>query len=162
MASGFRADQPGLRKLLGDLEAAIMEEVWASPVGTRVAVRDVYEALRLKRTIAYTTVMTVMTNLAKKNVLVAEKAGKAHLYHAPLSREAFTEQAVGRIVDELFSDFSEAAVAHFSRVLDTPKGPRKGPEGSEPLRVPLPGQPDALAKLKARVQAAQADEPTDA
>lgn len=117
MAGGFRSQQPGLKKLLGDLEAEIMDVVWAHPEGHRIAVRDVYETLRLSRTLAYTTVMTVMGNLAKKGVLGVEKSGAAYMYYAPQSKEAFTTQAVGAIVDDLMADFSNAALAHFARVL---------------------------------------------
>jgi predicted transcriptional regulator len=136
MAAGFRSHQPGLKKLLGDLEASIMEVVWSHPDGHRLAVRDVYETLRESRTIAYTTVMTVMGNLVKKDILKVEKSGTAYIYYAPLSREDFTAQAVGSIVDDLMSDFSSAALAHFARVLDN--------------------QPDeALARLRARIEQAK-------
>ena len=37
----FRPRQPGLRKLLGDLEAEIMEVVWAVPKGQRFTGRAV-------------------------------------------------------------------------------------------------------------------------
>lgn len=117
MSDLIRLRQPGLRKLMGDLEAAIMEVVWAQEPGGLVTVREVYEALLDGRKIAYTSVMTVMGNLAKKGVLAVEKSGTAYLYRAPLSREAFTSQAVGAIVSELLSDFADPALAHFSKAL---------------------------------------------
>ncbi|MNT86317.1 Penicillinase repressor [compost metagenome] len=61
--------------------------------------------------------MTVMGNLARKGMLTAEKSGKAHLYRATQSYEQFTEQAVGRIVEELMKDFSAPAIAHFARAV---------------------------------------------
>lgn len=143
MSGGFRIQQPGLKKLLGDLEAEIMERVWARPVGDRVAVRDVYEALRAERSIAYTTVMTVMGNLAKKGVLGVERSGAAYLYYAKESREAFTEREVGKIIDGLMSDFSEAAVAHFAQALQDP------------------GKQDVLARLRERIEDAQSTQPTE-
>lgn len=118
MPETFRPHQPGLRKLLGDLEAAIMEVVWNHPLGARLTVRDVYESLRETRDPAYTTVMTVMGNLAKKGVLGVEKSGTAYHYFAPLSREAFTEKAIGEIVDGLMDDFALPALAHFARAVD--------------------------------------------
>lgn len=113
--SSFRPGRPGLRKLLGDHEAEIMEAVWQRGEGARVTVREIFEDLGPRRQVAYTTVMTVMTNLAKKGVLASEKTGKAHVYWAPLSCEQFTETAVARIVDELMNDFGEPALAHFAR-----------------------------------------------
>jgi predicted transcriptional regulator len=116
----FHAGRPGLRKLLGDLEADIMEAVWARGEGL-ITVRDILSDLEPKRELAYTTVMTVMGNLAKKGLLKAEKAGKAHLYLATQTRDAFTEAAVARVVNELLKDFAGPAMAHFSRVMGEEK-----------------------------------------
>lgn len=118
--STFHPGRPGLRKLLGDLEADIMQAVWSR--GEReVTVREIHEELETTRKIAYTTVMTVMGNLAKKGVLQAERSGKAHLYRATQSYEQFTEKAVGRIVEELMKDFSAPAIAHFARAIGKPQ-----------------------------------------
>ena len=69
----FRPDRPGIRKVLGDLEADIMEVIWARPTDTGTTVRDVFEVLYANRRIAYTSVMSTMTRLAKKKLLWAEK-----------------------------------------------------------------------------------------
>ena len=140
MEGSFRPRQPGLRKLLGDLEAAVMEVVWAEPPGALITVRQVYETLLEDRKVAYTTVMTVMGNLAKKHLLEVEKQGTAYLYRAPLSKDEFTSRAVGDIVNELVSDFSSAALAHFARAIE-----------SEPAS-------DALAELKRRIEKAKQEE----
>lgn len=63
-------DRPGIRKVLGDLEAEVMEWIWArfnQQQGTTV--RDVFEVLYKRRHLAYTTIMTTMSRLAKKNLL---------------------------------------------------------------------------------------------
>lgn len=110
---GAQAKDSGLRLLMGELEAEIMELAWAAP--GPLAVRDVYEALRLKRAIAYTTVMTVMGRLAKKGLLTVDKSEMTHRYTPALSREAYTAQAVGGIIDRLVGAFPEAAAAHFAQ-----------------------------------------------
>jgi predicted transcriptional regulator len=138
MEGSFRPGQPGLRKLLGDLEAEIMEVVWSHPAQARITVRDVYETLRERRKVAYTTVMTVMGILAKKGVLEVEEAGRAYVYWAPLDRETFTSRAVGAIVNDLLADFSDAAIASFARAIDH--------EG--------PGT-DVLARLRQRLEGGQ-------
>ena len=113
----FHPGRPGLRKLLGDLEADIMQAVW-NRGQEPVTVREIHEALEASRKIAYTTVMTVMGNLARKGILQTEKSGKAHLYRATETYEQFTERAVGRIVEELMKDFSAPAIAHFARAVN--------------------------------------------
>lgn len=110
----FRPHKPGIRKILGDLEADIMEAVWAKGPGAKVTVREVHQELKETRGAAYTTVMTVMQILAKKGILKVEKDSFAHRYEAPQTKEAFTKTAVGDIIDQLLSDFAEPALAHFA------------------------------------------------
>src|SRR5947207_8973311 len=78
--SVFRPDRPGIRKVLGDLEAEIMELVWARPVEQGTTVRDIFEVLYERRRISYTTVMNTMTRLAKKRLLRVEKQDQAYVY----------------------------------------------------------------------------------
>lgn len=121
--SVFRLHKPGLRKILGDLEADIMEAIWTEGPGAKVTVRDIHQKLQESRGAAYTTVMTVMGNLAKKGLLKVEKESYAHRYVAAQTREAFTRSAVGDIIDQLLSDFAEPALAHFADTFD-----RKDPD----------------------------------
>ncbi len=113
----FRPEKQGLEKLLGELEAAIMELIWSKGVQANVTVREVHEELAEEKQLAYTTVMTVMGNLAKKGFLKAEKSGLAYLYSPASTKEEFLERAVGKIIDELLSDFAVPALTHFSKVV---------------------------------------------
>lgn len=105
--SVFRPDRPGIRKVLGDLEADIMEIVWARPVGEGTTVRDVFEILYGRRNIAYTTVMNTMSRLARKNLLRAEKDkdSLAFIYYPTLTQEEFVSRFVGRILENLLVGF---------------------------------------------------------
>lgn len=53
--SVFRPNRPGFRKVLGDLEAEVMELVWSYPPGDGVTVRGVFHVLYGRRGLAYTT-----------------------------------------------------------------------------------------------------------
>ncbi|MHB9149262.1 MAG: BlaI/MecI/CopY family transcriptional regulator [Thermoleophilia bacterium] len=100
----------GLRQVLGDLEAEIMECMWE--LGS-ASVREVHECLVEKREIAYTTVMTVMSRLAEKGMLQRRQQGRAYLY-APLeSRDAFCTNVVRRVMDGLFGGAGGPVLAHF-------------------------------------------------
>ncbi len=113
--SGYRPGKPGLEKVLGSLESEVMEVIWFKEA--EVSVRDVYETLALKREIAYTTVMTIMGRLAEKKLLKKRKEGNAFLFMPAISKGEFTAQMIDNIVDDLLSDFSDAALASFiSRV----------------------------------------------
>jgi predicted transcriptional regulator len=102
----FRPDRPGIRKVLGDLEAEIMELIWARPANQGTLVRDIFEILYEHRRIAYTTVMNTMTRLAKKNLLRAEKRDQAYIYYPNLTQEEFVSCFVGRILEDLLVNFS--------------------------------------------------------
>src|SRR6266849_10763766 len=102
----FRPDRPGIRKVLGDLEADIMEVIWARPADKGTTVRDVFEKLYKGRSIAYTTVMTTMNRLAKKRLLRAEKRDQAFVYYANFTQDEFILRFVGRVLEDLLVSFA--------------------------------------------------------
>ena len=73
----------------GDLEAAIMDVVWAA--GGPVRVREVSEQLNRDRPLAFNTVQTVMENLYRKGWLGRRKDGRAYLYTAERSRDDYAD-----------------------------------------------------------------------
>lgn len=70
---------------LGELERAVMDTLWASPEAQTV--RQVHETLSRDRSLAYTTVMTVLQRLAKKNLVRQIRDDRAHKYTAAHPRE---------------------------------------------------------------------------
>ena len=102
----FRTDRPGIRKVLGDLEAEIMELVWQRPIDQGTTVRDIFEVLYARRHLAYTTVMNTMTRLAKKQLLRVEKKEHGYIYYPTSTQQEFVSRFVGRILEDLFVSFS--------------------------------------------------------
>lgn len=83
-------------KRLGQLEAEVMDLLWSR---TRpVSVRDVLEDLRSDRPIAYTTVMTVLDNLHRKDFVTRHKDGRAYLYEPAQSREQHTAELMETVL----------------------------------------------------------------
>ena len=74
----------------GDLEAAIMDVVWAAAAPVRV--REVCEQLNHDRPLAFNTVQTVMENLYRKGWLNRHKDGRAYWYEPVRSREDYVAQ----------------------------------------------------------------------
>ena len=107
----FRPGMQGLDKVLGKLESEIMEIVWRK--GCQVSIRDVYEEIQANRKIAYTTVMTVMGRLAAKNLLQRWPVGNTYYFLPTATREEFTRSVVGKVMDSLLDDFTDATLAHF-------------------------------------------------
>lgn len=69
-----------------------MERLWSreQPLSTR----DVLEDLQATRTIAYTTVMTVLDNLHRKGMVRREKRGRAYLYTPAESRAGYIAEVM--------------------------------------------------------------------
>ena len=98
-----RTDEVGIRAWLYDLEADVMEVVWAAD---RLSVADVQDELQRTRTIAYTTVLTTMGRLFEKALLLRERDGKRYLYRAAMTREEFLQ----RMADEVFDSLADAGL----------------------------------------------------
>ncbi|MEV4439825.1 BlaI/MecI/CopY family transcriptional regulator [Streptomyces sp. NPDC049577] len=73
---------------LGELEDAVMTRVWEW--NRPVTVREVLEDLQQERSIAYTTVMTVLDNLYQKGWVRREAEGRAYRYEAVSNRAAYS------------------------------------------------------------------------
>ncbi|MGI9124644.1 MAG: BlaI/MecI/CopY family transcriptional regulator [Mycobacterium sp.] len=97
---------------LGDLERAVMDHLWEA--GHPQTVRQVHDALSAQRDLAYTTVMTVLQRLARKNLVVQIRADRAHQYLPTHGRD---ELVAGLMVDALAqasdSGDRQAALVHF-------------------------------------------------
>jgi len=89
-----------------------MKVVW--PLG-KATVRDVYEALRTRRDIAYTTVQTMMNLLEGKGHLVKSPGPKAQVY-APTKPQAQVEQGMVRdFVTRLFDGSARPLLVHLAK-----------------------------------------------
>lgn len=107
--SAFRPDRPGIRKVLGDLEAEIMELIWERPAGQGTTVRDIFAVLYERRRTAYTTVMNTMARMTRKRLLRVEKHDQAYVYYPNFTEQEFVARFVGRILEDLLVNFSGAA-----------------------------------------------------
>lgn len=107
---GFRPDGRGTGRVLGELEAAVMELLWQEAGQTVV---DVEERLRLRREIAHTTVLTTLDRMHRKGYLTREKRGKAFVYSPAYTREAFERAMAQEVLGALIDNFTEPALSTF-------------------------------------------------
>jgi len=80
---------------LGDLEAVVMDRLWAWARPSTV--REVLADLQRERSVAYTTVMTVMDNLHRKGILDRRADGRAYRYMPVLSRAEHTADLIASV-----------------------------------------------------------------
>jgi predicted transcriptional regulator len=99
---------------LHELEAEVMEEVWARG---EASVRAVMEALNAdsNRERAYTTIMTIMARLDAKGVLERRREGKTDLYAPHYTREQYADLRARAALDSIVDEFGELALAHIAR-----------------------------------------------
>ncbi len=96
-------------------ERETLEAVWAA--GGEVSVREVLDALNAGggKTRAYTTVMTMLTRLHEKGLLVRRRDGRSDRYAAALDRDAYRAARARAEVDALVGEYGDAALVHFAR-----------------------------------------------
>jgi BlaI family penicillinase repressor len=89
-----------------ELELEILKILWRDGPST---VRHVRDALTGFRDLAYTSVMTMMTIMARKGYLKRKKADGGYVYRAAISAESTTRGMLRDLVDRAF-DGSAAAL----------------------------------------------------
>ncbi len=90
-----------------------MQVLWDS-AGPQ-SVREVLDSLNEERSLAYTTILTVLDNLHRKGWVARDKVGRAFLYTAAETRNQATARALREILDG--AGDPAAVLLHFARTV---------------------------------------------
>jgi len=90
-------------------ELEIMHVVWGMEQAT---VRDVYETLRERRKVAYTSVMTVLKILEQKGHLKKKQENRAYVYRPARPRAQVVQSMVRDFVDRVFQGAAKPLLVH--------------------------------------------------
>jgi predicted transcriptional regulator len=92
---------------LGELERAVMNELWARPEGAFA--RELATVLPSRP--AHTTVLTILDRLTNKGLVRRQREGRAHRYHALQTKDAH----VAELMREAFDGAGDrqSALAYF-------------------------------------------------
>ena len=93
-------------------ELTIMKVVWTLETAT---VRDVYEHLRSSRTIAYTTVLTMMKILEQKGYVKKTREERAFIYRPARPRQQVIGSMVREFVERVFDGASRPMLLHLAK-----------------------------------------------
>lgn len=115
-----------VRDIPPPLEMLCLKAIWSLGEGN---VKDVKEVVGQSRTLAYTTIMTVLDRLVRKGKLARQKVGRAYVYSLKASRESMRRAAVRELVEGFF-DGSEQELMRFL-------------SGTEPAAARKPAAADA-------------------
>lgn len=85
--------------LLGETEIEVLNHVWDLGEAT---VKDVRKRILENRQVAYTTIMTVMKNLAEKGYLTYRKDGVTYVYSALEKPEEVRSNLVSNLISKAF------------------------------------------------------------
>jgi predicted transcriptional regulator len=82
-----------------DAELAILQVLWDRGPAT---VRDVYDVVRIRRPLVYTTTLKLLQIMTEKGLVLREEVGRQHVYRARRPREDTQRHLVGDLLDRAF------------------------------------------------------------
>ncbi|MET9865097.1 BlaI/MecI/CopY family transcriptional regulator [Streptomyces sp. NPDC006129] len=161
---------------LGELEDAVMSRVWKW--NRPVTVREVLEDLQKERSIAYTTVMTVLDNLHQKGWVRREAEGRAYRYEAVSTRAAYAAALMNDAWSQsdnpaaalvaffgMMSEEQRQALSDAVRIVQGPETqePTEPSESARPAERPERAEPaEGVEGVEGGTPAAEGDAPAEA
>lgn len=111
------ADPASVPPPLHELESKVMDQLWALGEGS---VRQVLGAVNAgaPRELAYTTIMTILQRLDRKQVVKRRREGKTDFYSPRWSRDAYRDARTRAEVAALVDQYGDEALVHFARQVD--------------------------------------------
>lgn len=116
-SSRQRGSADPVARYLGQLQAEVIDVFWQTGDAT---VRDVHTQLnrRRKKKLAYTTVLTLVSRLWARALLTREPEGRGFRYRAAKTRDELLRELSDELIDRLFADFGDIAVARLGERLE--------------------------------------------
>ncbi|MEW8659814.1 MAG: BlaI/MecI/CopY family transcriptional regulator [Candidatus Thiodiazotropha endolucinida] len=98
------------RPYLGELEIAVLEELWACGA---CDAKTVHRRIGERRGIAPNTVQSTLERLYRKELLTREKVSHAYVYTPSVQREQLMERLIEEVVETFSAGHSEPMLAAF-------------------------------------------------
>jgi len=113
MKLSFLSGKKGWNALSEELEHPIMEILWTSGA---LKGRDLFEAIRLQKSIAYTTALTVLDRLSKKGLVKKNRQSGMILFSPAVSKEVYEGAVTEHLVRRAFGMSPDMAVSAFADI----------------------------------------------
>jgi predicted transcriptional regulator len=110
---GFRRPREVASLALGKLERQVLEQIWLSE---EVSVREVFVAFEER--VAYTTLMTTLDRLYKKQLLSRRKEGRAFFYSPMVSADELEQGIREDVIDGLLGRGAEGVEPVLACIVD--------------------------------------------
>lgn len=106
------AKGPGRHFSLSELQLAVMRTLWERE---ETSTADVQSALRPGRSLAHTTVATLLTRLEKRGIVASRREGRQLIYRALVSESEVRRSMVSELVSTVFKGDPKALMTHLVR-----------------------------------------------
>ena len=111
MNRSFLSKKAGIKGLSEELELPVMEILWSKGP---LSGRDLHAELLRRRSVAYTTALTVLDRLSKKGFVKKDRRSGTISFFPEISREAYTSAVTGGLVQRAFEMSPDLAVSAFA------------------------------------------------
>jgi BlaI family transcriptional regulator, penicillinase repressor len=100
---------------IGPLQLRVMHYIWQNGPSTVHAVHDALNGESGAQKLAYTTILTVMRNLARRKVLNQKASGRSHIFEPLIDEDTYKLGILRQVRRELFSGDASKLLAYLSR-----------------------------------------------
>src|SRR3989338_8701046 len=115
--SKINFDKKGLNSIVGGLDADILECLWGYN-GAKTC-REVYDFVKKKNKVAYTTVTVTMDRMYSRNLLERKiekgRGGLKYKYSAKVTKEELANRISKKFVNFLKATFGEPSIAYLKK-----------------------------------------------
>lgn len=98
-------------EIIGPLQLRVMHHIWENGSCTVHDVHATLNAVPEAPKLAYTTILTVMRNLSRRNILSQKPAGRSHVFTPEVSENDYKQSLLMQICEDFFSGDTDRMVA---------------------------------------------------
>lgn len=102
-------------KIPGELEMEVLDILWQYG---DCSVSDIFEKLKIKRKIAYTTIATVLQRLYNKGQVDREERANHYIYTPRFNKKTYSLRLIKNFLNGFINNFGDVAIASFAESLD--------------------------------------------
>jgi len=104
----------GIQKVLGELEAKVMEIIWAKGEATS---RQIHQALARYQKLAPTTVTTILSRLVEKGLIIKSEDRRGGGYRPSVTKTKFLTAITKKLIMSWLSDKHLLSAVRFEETL---------------------------------------------
>lgn len=93
---------------IGTLQLRVMKHIWQHGASTVHQVHNALNGQSGAQQLAYTTILTVMRNLAKRGILEQQRTGRSHVFEPLVDEQHYKQSLLRHLCEQFFDGDAEA------------------------------------------------------